>query len=242
MNDVSRMKPNEMLPKTKIAILFLALLTLSVSCKEEKTVLFGEFKNSTIGEFPLYKILPDDVVFWDTIQAIEGKFIYQLNEKDIGIYLIAYNEDNLYSFIAQKGDRLIFSGNADSLKQTFNVKGNQESELLLQTRQKLDQFYDKTEQLSKMFINSRYTNQHEAVIHHVDSIYQTEFDAHKKYLTQFIRQNKGKLATLLAFYQKIGRVQFFCEENDSELLKEIYEELTKTHPQSIYVTSVSEKF
>jgi len=216
-------------------------LLLCTSCENKGIILGGEFQNADRRHMVLYKIEPDNVVVLDTIFLQNGNFSYKLKEKAIGVYLLKYNDTTLLSFLAQGGERLVFSGDAQDLNKTYDVQGSEETRLLLETRRKLDQFYDKTKEWTTLFLQHTYTDDYEKTNAYLNSLYQEEFDAHIDYLTHFIRQNKGKLATMLAFYQKIGNNAFFDEEINNDLLREIYEGLQLTYPKSIYVEDLKEK-
>jgi len=229
--------------KTTFCFLFflVVLLFASVSCKRDQIRLSGTFENCDRRYLLLHRIEPNDVVFLDTIWLFNKHFSHTLNDEEIGIYLLKYNDSTLLSFIAQNGDRLLFSGDAQDLNKTYDVQGNEETQLLLETRRKLNQFYDKTKEWTALFLQHTYTDNYEKTSTYLDSLFSQEFDTHKEYLTQLIRQNKGKLATLLAFYQKIGNNAFFDEQKDHALLQEIYEGLASTYPNSMYVEDLKEK-
>ena len=217
------------------------LFLLFSACKTNKIQLAGKFENCDKHYMLLNKIEPDEVVFLDTVLLHDGTFHHSIKTEEIGIYLLKYNDSTLLSFIAQHGDKLVFSGDASDLNRTYNIQGNEETQLLLETRRKLDSFYDKTKSWTATFLQHKYKDDFMQTNAYLDSLYYQEFDAHKEYLTQFIYKNRGKLAALLAFYQKIGVNAFFDEQKDRALLQEIYNGLVLTYPNSIYVADLKEK-
>ena len=225
----------------KIVYLLMVLLLLCVGCKKNQVRLSGKFENASKRCLLLSKIEPDDVVFVDTILLLNGNFSHSITEEGIGIYLLKYDDTTFLSFIAQSGDRLVFSGDARSLKRTYNVQGNEESRLLLETDRKLSLFYDKTKEWAVIFLQHKYADDYEETTAYLDSLYDQEFELHREYLTQFITQHAGRLATLPAFYQKAGNIAFFDPQKDRALLQEIYTALSKTYPNSIYVEDLKER-
>jgi hypothetical protein len=225
-----------------IVRIFVILLLISVSCQRNRIYISGEFENADKRYLLLSKIAEaDNVVFLDTLLLMSGRFSHSINDADIGIYLLKYDDNTILSFIAKNGDRLVFSGDGRNLNQTCEVQGNEETRLLMETRRKLNLFYDKTKEWSNIFLQHKYEDDFQTISLHLDSLYYQVFDAHKAYLTQFITEHKGKLATLLAFYQKIGNNAFFDPQKDRLLLQEIYNELALTYPNSIYVTDLKER-
>jgi len=238
MNNVT--KKNGNLYYSSFIFLFF-LVFLCGSCRQNQVHLSGKFENANKRYLLLSKIVAsNDIVFLDTILLLNGNFSHTLIEKEIGIYLLKYDDNTLLPFIAQNGDKLVFSGDARNLNKNYNVQGNEETLLLLETWHKLIQFKDKTKEWAAIFERHKYEDNFEETSTYLDSLYYQEFNSHKKYLTQFILQHKGKLATLPAFYQKIGYIAFFDKRKDCDLLQEIYNGLSQTLPNSIYTVDLRE--
>jgi RecG-like helicase len=201
----------------------------------------GVIENYDKSCFVLRQILPDEVISIDTILVLNGKFSYGLKSNQVGIYLLQFDDTLFTSFIVNSGDKLVFYADANNLKQTYNMQGNEETKLLIENQRKLEQLYQKTKLLSDRFIQSVYKDNFDSLICVLDSMYAVNFDNHKKYLTDFILSHPDKLASLMAFYQSLGNNAFFSMEEDSKLLETIYPVLSKTYPNSIYIDDLKEK-
>jgi uncharacterized protein YfaA (DUF2138 family) len=225
--------------KLKIIIFIISVVFL-LGCSGDKIVISGEIKNCNNSYLPLIQIYPDEVVVIDTVLLLNGKFSHRIKSKEVGVYLLKFSDDVFLSFIADAGDKLIFSGNDSNLLNNYDIQGNKETKLLMETQRKLEEVYRNTKPLSKDFV--RYTeNNHLDSIQIIDSLYNVLFETHKTYLTNIIRSNPDKLASLMAFYQKLGVNTFFSVEKDRELLEMIYFALLKKYPNSIYVEDLKEK-
>ena len=225
--------------KYKITILFSALIFLW-GCNNDKITISGTIEHCDNAYLLLFQVLPNEVVVVDTVLVLNEKFSHRIKSEEVGVYLLKFSDDVLLSFIADLGDRLVFSGDADNLQKTYDIKGNQETELLMQTQRKLNQVYQETELLSKEFVRHTY-NENRDSIQQIDSLYTVLFDAHKTFLTDFISSHPDKLASLMAFYQALGRNNFFSVEEDRDLLEIIYAALSKKYPNSIYTKDLEEK-
>jgi RecG-like helicase len=201
----------------------------------------GVIENYDKSYFVLQQILPDEVVPVDTILVLNGKFSHRLKSNQAGVYLLQFNDTLFISFIANPGDKLVFYADANNLRQTYDIQGNEETRLLIENQRKLDQLYQKTKVLSDRFIQSVYEDNFDSLTRELDSIYAINFDNHKKYLTDFILSHPDKLASLMAFYQLLGNNAFFSMEEDHKLLDTIYPILSKTYPKSIYIDDLKEK-
>ena len=225
--------------KFKIVLCCISLVFLW-SCNGDKIVISGEIVHCNSSYLPLMQILPDEIVVIDTVLLLNGKFSHRIKSKEVGVYLLQVEDNVFLSFIADLGDKLIFSGDAANLQNTYDIQGNEETKLLVDTRRKLEQVYQQTKPLSNDFV--RYTeNSQLDSIQKIDSLYNVLFETHKTYLTNIIRSNPDKLASLMAFYQKLGVNAFFSIEQDKELLKIMYPALSKKYPNSIYIKDLQEK-
>jgi len=240
-NQINIKKKNAIFVPMKFKIIFSFILVVFLwSCNQNKIIISGEIEHCDNSYLVLMQILPQKIVMIDTVLFLNGKFSHYIKSEEVGVYLLQFSDDVFLSFIANSGDKLIFSGDAANILKTYNIQGNEETELLIETRRKLDQIYQQTELLSKEFV--RYTDNDDFdSIKKIDSAYTALFDTHKAYLADFIRSHPDKLASLMAFYQALGRNAFFSVEEDRELLEVIYVALSKKYPNSIYVKDLAEK-
>jgi hypothetical protein len=218
----------------KIVCLWIVLLLLCAACRQNQVRLSGKFENTAKRYLLLSRLEPDDVVFLDTILLLNGNFSHTLTEESVGFYGLKYDDTTFLFFIAQNGDKLFFTGDAQNLKATYDVQGSEETRLLLKTDRKLNLFYEKTKEWDAIPYDDNYE-------HLLDSLYSQEFNCHKEYLAQFIAQHKGKLVTLLVFYKRIRGNAFFDEQNDRDLLQEIYTALNQNYPNNVYVNDLKNR-
>jgi len=225
--------------KSKIIIYFLLVIFL-LSCKRNTISISGEIEHCTTSYMLLMQVFPDEAIAVDTVLLLNGKFFHQIKSENIGVYLLKFSDDFFLSFIADKGDKLIFSGDANNMQQTYDIQGNEETRLLVETRRKLDDVYQRAKLLSNEFVRDTYHDNFDS-IKMIDSAYTVLFEQHKAYLSRFIRSHPDKLASLMAFYQTLGHNAFFSVKEDKELLKIIYSALSKKYPNSLYVNDLKEK-
>ena len=226
-----------------IFILLSCVLAFSLAgCKQNKTTISGTFENCDKRYFVLMQMLPNELATVDTVLLMNGTFSYQIKTEQAGVYIMQLSDTVFLSFIADVGEKLVFSGGGNDLSKNYRITGSEEAALLLENRRKLDTLYMKTEALSKEFVlYSREDNYDSVVINRLDSIYTDNVIAHKQYLTEFILANPDKLASLLAFYQTLGHNSFFSMEEDAAILRKIYPSLSAKYPNSVYIKDLQEK-
>ena len=217
------------------------ITVLFSGCKQNKIMISGKIENCDNRYCVLMQILPEEAVVVDTILLFNGKFSARIKSDDVGVYLLKFSDDDFISFIAMPKDELVFSGNINNLTQTCEVKGNEESELLLETNRKLNNLYKDIEPLSKEFVNHTYSDDFDSINKILDSSYNVLVEKHRQYLVDFIVSNPDKLVSLFAFYQGVGYHTFFSVNEDRDLLEMIYSGISKKYPNSIHVNYLREK-
>lgn len=211
-----------------------------MGCRQ-KTSISGQFDNCKQNYFVLYQILPNEVELMDTLLLLNGRFSHSIKNDQIRAYLMQFSDTTFISFIADVGEKLIFSGDVNNLQSSYNVEGSEETDLLLANNRKLDTLYIETRRLSNEFIKYASENYSDSIITVLDSMYIVHFNAHKEYLIGFIRSHPDKLASLFAFYQTLGNNAFFSMKEDTDLLREIYLSLSQKYPNNLYITDIEEK-
>jgi hypothetical protein len=238
------MKYREKLFNIQNLLLTIACITiLFTACNRNRVIISGVIENCDKPWFILKQILPDEVFPVDTVLLFKDKFSCRIKSDQVGIYTLQLTDTLFISFIANPNDKLIFYADANNLMQTYDIQGNEETKLLIENQRKLEQLYQETKLLSNQFIQSTYHNNFDSINRVIDSIYTINFNEHKKYLTDFILSHPDKLASLMAFYQRLGSNAFFSieEENDRQILDSIYPLLSNTYSNSIYIYDLKEK-
>jgi hypothetical protein len=219
----------------------LCVLFLLTACHRNRIMISGVIDNYHKPFLVLNQILPNELIPVDTVLLLNGKFSYRIKSGQVGVYLLQLTDTSFVSFIGNPGDKLVFYADANNLTQTYNVTGNEETKLLIETQRKLEQLYQRTKLLSDQFVQSVYCDNFDSVKLAIDSIYKVNFDEHKKYLSNFILTHPDKLASLMAFYQLLGNTPFFSVKEDRHLLDSICPTLSNTYPKSIYMDDLKEK-
>ena len=221
---------------------FCVALFSFVGCDQNKTTISGTFDNCDKRYFVLLQMLPDDLVPIDTVLLLNGTFSYKTKNEQIGVYFIQLSDTTMLPFIADMGEKLVFSGDWNNLSKNYTATGSEETKLLIENRRKLDSLYLKTEDLTRQFLlYTAYGSYDSVAVTELDSIYNNYFAAHKQYLTESILSHPDKLASLFAFYQTLGTNSFFSMKEDAEILRKIYSALLAKYPNSIYVKDLHEK-
>ncbi len=202
----------------------------------------GEFSNNTYTYCVLDEIQPYDIIPIDTILLINNTFKQFVPCTDKSFYRIRFTKENSITFIAGDKDNISISADLNDTKKTQNISGNEESVLFLEVNKKIHEMYLITDSLSKIFVKYKGTNEFDSICNQLDSCYYQNFNYYKNYLQDFIIQHPNKLASISAFYQKIGYRPFFSVTENRELVEKMMKELSITYPNNQHVKALGEKF
>jgi hypothetical protein len=206
-----------------------------VGCQTDKTRLSGYFADLNADYLIINQLLPEGIRTSDTMALAGGRFMHTLRGEGVKIYLIPINDTLLLPFIAQPGDRLRLTAQGPDFDRTYRVEGNEESRLLLELRQTLTRFDDTLKPLSQFLRRHQNADSLLRLSDSLHAVYETHFQRHRAYLTDFINTNPDKLASLTAFYQTLGRRAFFDPVEDIQLMEKLFENLRRAYPESEYV-------
>lgn len=221
-------------------LLSIIVLILSFSCKQ-RTKISGHIANYNKQYAVLYKLTPSSIEAEDTVLLTNGHFVHYPKVENISVYLLRFNDTCFASFILQALDTLYIKATAPNINRSMEIKGNIETELLQQTRQQLFLLEDSVKKLSDYFIAHQYDTQLDSLHRILEHQFNIYYDNHRAYLQNFIEKNPNKLASLLAFYQTLGRNSFFSPSEDKAILQNIYQTLSQTYPNSEYILDLGEK-
>lgn len=220
----------------------ICILFLTYSCKRQQFEISGHFDNCNSMYVMLDEIKPDNIEIIDTILIINGNFRYKFKVEQESIYRLRLSDTNLLPLIGGKKDKLSIRADAGDLSGTYKIEGNDASMILWDVNRQIGKMYRLTDSLSKIFKEYQARDSLSYILPFIDSCYYTNFLACKSYLKSVIENNKGNIAVIPVFYQKIGTKRFFSEGQDSLLFNDMLKNLQKTHPDNPHVKEISEKF
>ncbi len=219
------------------AILFLLIL----GCQKEPSWNFtveGKLINAPTGTYArLYHALPTGNVLMDSVQLDQnGKFKIHgtTHGKDFFVLNFTNGNYNIY-LLVDSGDNIFLTANHESLLNTYEIKGDNDSRLI----QLLEQHLDST----RRYVNSLKMQYNELTekgltdsARKVALLIKQALDNQKKYSTNFVYKHYQSLVALPALSQSYHPGQpVFAPEDDAQLFFMVDSALGRLFPKNPHV-------
>ncbi|MCR4811967.1 MAG: DUF4369 domain-containing protein [Bacteroidales bacterium] len=202
-------------------LLFAVLVMLFAGCKKEnKFTIEGTIDNGAGKMMYIEELTPDGPHFLDSIQLDKkGNFTYKGKYEYQTFYNLHTSAVDYVVLLPYKGEKIKLSGVFDSLSFSYKIDGSKESATLWQLQDysnygayKLrdivsadhanrERFNIQTVEENGMLKMVGDTASYRAAKKETDSLYREAYDEQVMYITQFLQDNSGSLATLIALYK-----------------------------------------
>lgn len=192
----------------KYILLIVAVVIFFAGCKKEnKFTIEGTINGGSGKMMYIEELTPDGPHFLDSIQldkkgnfTYKGKYVYQT------FYNLHVSEYDYVVLLPYKGENIRIAAEYDSLSRSYHVEGSKESIVLWQLQDysnygayKLQDIVNLNNQNRQMYANDEAG--YKLAKQHTDSLYREAYDEQVMYITKFLEDNNGSLATLIALYK-----------------------------------------
>lgn len=223
-----------------IGLTVVLLCLLCLGCSRRNGVLFEGNVAGAEGKFITFSLIhPDGENSADSVQIKNGHFkmAFPVEDGNPHFFKISLCNDNAFTTLAKKGEKLEFEADAASLVRSYTVTGSHDAELMQQLDRRLSLFADSAEILMEWYD----LNNDDTLHGQIERAYNQITAHHAAFLRQFIQENLQSMSVLAAFYQRYNRCAFIREEENLDLLKTLYDSLQKQYPDSEDVMWVGER-
>lgn len=226
-------------------LLFVTLLLNACSNKNSNNnqnlfELKGKLMNSSGEDIYLEKMSPKGLAIIDTAVINEnGEFIFNTIKPELGFYKLKISDRNFATLILDSIQKVMVTGNAKDLGNTFNVEGSADSKLFWELNEISKNSYKQRDSLSRLY--QAYANSMKMDAKKMDSLslaieapYNAITEKQNNYLTHFIDLHPTSLASLAA-------IQQLAPENYLSYYIKLDQAMMSKYPNSQYVTFFHEK-
>ena len=230
--------------KRKITILSVAAAVLiATGCTKNSFSIEGTMANGAGRKLYLEEITPEGTLFIDSVQ-IDSRGHYEITYEMPypSLYNLHASANNYVVLAPEYGEKIHVDGDYEKFSQSYRVSGSPESTLLWQLQQYindgamvLNALVDTTEYYAQQYFEG---NVSEATVlekkEMTDSLFLIEYHAQQDYVTDFLDQNKGSLATLIALYTHFNNRPLINprREESADYYDAVLEGLEERHPDN----------
>jgi hypothetical protein len=216
------------------ALLFSVLLT---SCHKNRFSIEGSLENGAGKTIYITELTPRDGEKNITTLTLDekGQFSFKHDMEYQTFYNLHVNQTDYIVLLPQKREKIKLKGNYNNLTHSYDVKGSPESLLLWQLQDYSNQgsealvalvsqdHQNKTSLSEKEYLEAKKKT---------DSVFVSIHDQQAKYMMDFINENQGSLATLIALYKPFNNHPLLPPQTCVDLYEVVLQGLQKKAPNN----------
>jgi len=217
-------------------------LALLLSCSHKNDIrLRGELENGNGRELYLSIVAADGLHELSSAKVVHNSFQFDIKPEEVADYLgegepgffqLSFSPENGFTTLAQRGQTVYFTADANNLVGSYRVQGPQDALLMWELDSALASFATYTDTLLEIY---QYYRDNDTVRSELERRYVGAVDLHQQYLRRFISKHPSSFSSIIAFYQRYDYRHFFDEEEDADVLQMITDSLEVKYPNSQYV-------
>lgn len=221
------------------SLIFVLASTLLCGChSHDQFSIEGTISNSNGRSLYIEELTPNGTVFLDSISiASDGRFKYSAALTYQTFFNLHSSPVDYVVLLPEAGEHIILTGCFDSLQTTYETSGSIGSTLLWQlqdyTNDGIRTLIDLVERdkanRDRFGVESdAYKNAKQET----DSIFRDAFQAQVEYMSQFIQEHNGSLASLIALYKEFNQQPIITPEYNLDYYEEVLSGLEATLPDN----------
>lgn len=224
-----------------MAIAAATYLTVTSCGNDSTTTLDAEVLAGEFSQVVLYKIEPNNLKAFDTIQMVDNKFSTTLNIDTADfIYMQLSPRFGIPMFI-EPGEKVSVSvANPDEM--TYEISGSPESARIRQINEVLRVATERVEELNKQGRAAMEDSVNfEAMKPKLDSTYENIVATAKKEYQDMINEQPASIANIFIFSQSLGQRALITPQEDLEYFEKVGEGIKEKYPNSIHTKNYMER-
>lgn len=183
-------------------------------------------------EVVIYRIDPDRLYSWDTLQLTDGVMDVELPLDSSGstFYAFAFDNNGSLRLGIERGDDIEGEVSVSNNITTYSVTGSPLSERLLAHYQPLRHsamLMDSLDAEARTYQGLPDVAEKNALLF---ARYQARVEKHRKELEAMITEDPSSLANIFAIYQAVGNYPLFNPIQDSALIRTTANAMSEAHP------------
>jgi len=193
----------------------------------------GKLDNAD-GKTIYLKMVSNKLMTIDSAIVENGTYHLSGTTESPELYIFLVGKDfKQFAYLAlDNTTQLILNGDASDLINTYTVEGSEECQLIKEVTEHNSASMNKLGDIDAFYNENKTNPNQDSITTICRNNAQIIVDDEKASLKQFIDNNLGTLASLLAVNQRIGKNLVLGPEEDFDYWKKVSDELEKTYPNS----------
>lgn len=230
----------------RIGLYILLILFVLAGCGKNKHefTIKGNIKDGSQVKVILAKLTTKEMVIMDSVKTDKkGNFKITGTIDNPGFYILRTDKSRYINLILHPGDRIDLTTSLENFDTEYYVEGSRDSRLVQVLIKNQNKTLEQITTLSNQYEDSK--NNPETYSENkrrIDSIYNKLIAKYKDYSTDFIYENQGSLASLMALYQQLGlHTSVFDPVEDIAIFNFVDSNLTVRYPDVEAVKSLNKE-
>jgi len=225
------------------SLIFAILLSMLLfqGCKSfstDEVSINGTFTNLPKTKLYIYQLLPASKPLLDSvITDASGNFDISIPVKKAGYYTLTHNAGNEITIVVAPGEKIVLSGNGNSMRDTYTVEGSADSKLYCEYNKFTAANLRRVDSLSRIFAESQSNPDFIFVKKKLDSAYLEIFSDQKNKVSAFVDKHSNSLASLLVISENFGPNELLSEQTHPKLFLKLDSTLFAAYPENSLVNT-----
>ena len=230
--------------KNILWILTLIFFVSSCETEPEHFTISGEIKNANGEKLYLMELQTDKIVRIDSvILNNEGVFSFKAQTDIPKFYALRTNPNNYLTLIVNPYDDISVKAEGKNLAEDPVIEGSVESKKIAELRSRLNKSVEKLDSLSAYYQSLIGTREINRVRDSIQQVSGEIIEEHENYTKEFIEENAGSLAGLMALYQQIAPRKYVLNpQDDFNYFSLVDSSLMAKYPESDAVKALHTQF
>jgi peroxiredoxin len=223
-----------------LLLTFIVVGILSCGSQSNEFTIEGKVSNSDNEKIYLAEMKMNRLKKIDSVQVKDdGTFSFTGYTNIPKFFTVYTTPRNSLTLVVGPDEDIKLTGNIKSLKKTYEVKGSEGSEKIHELRNNLIETVSKLDSLGQIFKNNPDKEPGDQLRMRLNKESNEIVKKHKEYTKQFIDDNLGSLATIMALYQQLGPQSYVLNPRDDlKYYEKVDSSLMELYPNSEPVKSL----
>jgi peroxiredoxin len=172
-----------------------------------------------------------------------GRFNFHVKTRQPKFYQLKLSNNQYVNLLLNPGDKVRIYGDGQDLLNSARIEGSDESFRILELNKRLVSTIKKLDSITTVYESYADKAGNDSLLSELNKKYVKTLDQHRQYTIEFILQDQGSLANIMALYQEIKPGTYLLNRiRDLQFFKIVTDSLKKNYPNLAPVKVLEDDF